>query len=180
MEQSPSWEANRFAASQEIHPILWNPKVLYRIHMCPTPIPILSQLFPVYTPASHFLKTHLNIILPSTPGSSKLSFHLRFPHKNPICIYPLPHTWYMPRPFHFSQFDHPNNIRWRVQIINLLIVYSSLFPRYFVPLCPNILLNTKGLRSSLNVKDLVSHPHKQKAASLCKYRKLNVIEINFL
>ena len=27
MEQSPSWEANWFAASQEIPRILWNPKV---------------------------------------------------------------------------------------------------------------------------------------------------------
>jgi hypothetical protein len=27
MEQSPPWEANRFAASQEIPRILWNPKV---------------------------------------------------------------------------------------------------------------------------------------------------------
>jgi len=27
MEQSPSWEANRFSASQEIPRILWNPKV---------------------------------------------------------------------------------------------------------------------------------------------------------
>ena len=29
MEQSPSWEANRFAASQEIPRILWNQKVHY-------------------------------------------------------------------------------------------------------------------------------------------------------
>jgi hypothetical protein len=32
MERSPSWEANRFAASQEIAQILWNPKVHYRIY----------------------------------------------------------------------------------------------------------------------------------------------------
>jgi len=35
MEKSPSWEANRFSASQEIPHILWNPQIHYRVYMSP-------------------------------------------------------------------------------------------------------------------------------------------------
>jgi len=62
MEQRPSWETNRFSASQEIPSISWNSKVHYRIHKCPPPVPILSQLDPFHTPTSYFLNFHLNII----------------------------------------------------------------------------------------------------------------------
>ena len=62
------------------------------------------------TPTFHFLKIRLNIILPSKPGSPKLSFSFRFPHQNPVYASPLPHTHSMPRPFHFSRVYHPNNI----------------------------------------------------------------------
>jgi hypothetical protein len=49
MEQSPSSEANRFSASQEIPLILWNSNFHYPIHKCPPPDPILSKLDPVHT-----------------------------------------------------------------------------------------------------------------------------------
>ena len=116
MEQSPSWEANWLSASQEIPHILWNPKVHYHIHKCPPPVPILSQLDPVHASASHFLKFHRNIILPTMPGSSKWSLSLRFPHQNPVYTSTLPHTCYMPHPPNSYWFYHPKNIGW-VQII---------------------------------------------------------------
>jgi hypothetical protein len=47
---SPSWEANRFSASQKIPHILWTPKVCYHSYKCLPPVPILSQLAPVQTP----------------------------------------------------------------------------------------------------------------------------------
>jgi len=76
MVQSPSWEANRFAASQEIPGVSRNPKVHYRTHKCPPPVPILSQLDPVHTPTSHFLKIRLNIILPADVLPIETIFYL--------------------------------------------------------------------------------------------------------
>jgi hypothetical protein len=121
MEQSLSWVANRFSASQEIPHILWNPNVHYRIHKYPPPVPIPSQTDPVHNPTPHFLKINLNIIFLSTPGSPKRSPSLRFPHQNPVYTSTLPHTPYMPHPHNSSRIYHPNNIGLGVQIIKFLL-----------------------------------------------------------
>jgi hypothetical protein len=90
IEQSPSWEANWFSVSQGVPHILWNPKAHYQIRKCLSLVPTLSQLDPVHTTTSHFLKIHLNIILLSTPGSSKWSLSLRYPHHHPVYASPFP------------------------------------------------------------------------------------------
>jgi hypothetical protein len=113
MEQSPSWEANRFSSSQEIPLTLWNPKVHYRIHKCPPTVPTWAssnQSIP------HILlpEDPSYIILPSTPGSP------RFPHQKPVYSYAslLTHRRYVPRPSHSSRFYHPNNIGWKVRSLS--------------------------------------------------------------
>ena len=77
MEQSPFSEANTFSANQEIPRILWNPKVHYRSQKCPPHVHILRQLDPAHVPTIHFLKIHVKIILPSTPGSTKSTMGAR-------------------------------------------------------------------------------------------------------
>ena len=117
MVQGPSWEANWFAASQEIPRILWNPKVHYRTHKRPPPVSILDHPNPVHIPTSHLLEIHPNIIHSSTPRSPQWSLSLRFPHQDPIHPPLLTHTRRMPSPSHSSRFYHPHNIGWGLQII---------------------------------------------------------------
>ena len=99
-----------FAANQEIPRILWNPKVHHRTRKRPPPVPILSQLHLVPTTPSHFLKIHLNIILPSTSWSPQWSLSPRFPHLNLVHTSPFLHTCHIPCPSHSSRFYHPHNI----------------------------------------------------------------------
>ena len=106
MVQSPSWEANRFAASQEIPHISRNPKVHYRTHKRPPPVSILGQPNPVHIPTSHLLEINPNIIHPSTPRSPQLSPSRRFPQQDTIHPPLLTHT-------------HPRYIRLPTQTRNM-------------------------------------------------------------
>ena len=115
--QSPSWEANWFAASQEIPRISRNPKVHYRNHKCLPPVSILGQPNPVHIPTSHLLENHPNIIYTSTPRSPQWSSSLRVPQQDPIHHSLLTHTRHMPSPSHSSRFNHLLSTGWGVQII---------------------------------------------------------------
>ena len=58
----------QFSASPESPRILWNPKVLYRSHKCPPPVPILCQFIPPHPTSWRsilILSSHLRLGLPS-------------------------------------------------------------------------------------------------------------------
>jgi len=78
MVHSPSWEANWFAASQEIPRISRKPKVHWHTHKSPPPVSILGQTNPVHIPSSQLLEFHPNIIHSSTRRSpQRFSNNLR-------------------------------------------------------------------------------------------------------
>ena len=174
MEESPSWEANRFSVTEEIPRILWNPKVHYRIHKCPPPVPILNQLDSVHISTSHFLKIHLNIILPSTPGSPQWPLPLGLPTETLYTPLLSPKRATCPSHLIFLRFITRTLLG---EEYNSLSSSLCSFLHYFVNsslLDPKILLsslfsNTLCRRSSLNVSDQVPHPYKTKDKIIILY-----------
>ena len=63
---------------------LWNPKVHYRTHKRPPPVPVLGQPIPVHISTSYLLEMNPNVFHPSTPRSPQWSLSLRFLHQEPI------------------------------------------------------------------------------------------------
>jgi len=85
---------------------------------------------PISWRSNLILSTHLRVALQT--GLS-LFLSLRFPHQSPIYTSLAPHNCHVPRPYH-SRFDHPNNIWWWIQIMKLLVMWSSSLSCYLVPL----------------------------------------------
>ena len=165
MVQSPSWEADWFAASQEIPHISQKPKVHYRTHKRPPTVSILGQTNPVHIPTCHLLEIRPNIIHPSMPRSPQWSPSLRFPQQEPV--HPLSTPISATFPAHLILLDFITRTMlgeeckpFSSSLCNLLhsSVTSSL-------LGPNILLNTMfsntlSFLSSRRVNNQVSHPYK--------------------
>ena len=165
MVQSPSWEANWFAASQEIPRISRNSKVHYRTHKRPPTVSFLGQLNPVHIPTSHLLQIHPNIIRPSSPRSPQWSPSLRFPQQDPT--HPLCSPIRATCPAHLILLDFITRTILGEQYKSFSSSLCSLLhsPVTSSLIGPNILLNTMfsntpSFLSSRSVNDQVSHPHK--------------------
>ena len=137
---------------------------------CPYPEP--DQSSPCSP--SHFLKIHLNIILPSTPGSSKWSVSLRFPQQNPAYITALPirATWPVYLILDFITWtifveEYRSSSSLLCSFLRSPVTSSLLGPN--IPLS-RLFSNTLSLRSSLSVSDRVSHPYK--TAGLSNWQRI--------
>ena len=158
MEQSPSREANRFSASQEIPQILWNPKVSLQYSQQPVtgPCPEPDQSSPHHP--FMFLEdpSHLRPGLPSGPFPA-VSPPNPCKHLSPLIHATCP-AYLIPPDLSTILGEQYRSFSSPIRNFLHFLFTSSLFGPN-IPLIP-LFANTLSLRSSLNVSDQVSHPHK--------------------
>jgi hypothetical protein len=78
-----------------------------------------------FAPSTCLPEVHLNVILPPTPRSSQWSLTSGPHNQNPINTSPLPHACHMSCPPHPPSFNHPNNIRRRIQAVKFITMQFS-------------------------------------------------------
>jgi len=110
MQQSPSWEANNFSTSPKVSHIVWNLKVLYRVHHSSTLVPLPSQMNPAHNSPFYSLKVHFNMSSHGRLGLPRgliLSGFLT-KIKSASCCFPCwPHADLIP-----TSFIHQLNLIW--------------------------------------------------------------------
>jgi len=166
-EQSPSWEANSFSPLQEIFPISCNPKFHHRIYNSKPSFSYQSQINPFHAYPAYFLKFYFNIIAPYKPRFPKWFLFLSgIPTKTLYA--PILPTISATSPAHLILLDLiPRTIFGEYRSLSSSLCSFRHSPVTWSLLGPNILLstlfsNTLNLRSSLNMRDQVSHPYKTK------------------
>jgi len=127
MVQDILWKVIGFSAFQRIACFLCGTQcfVHYHVHKSSPLDSILNQLNPVCPINLYLPKVHLNVILPPTSWSSQWSLPFRPPNQNPVNTSPIPHAYHMSCPPHLPWFNHPDNIRWTIQAMELIIMQFS-------------------------------------------------------
>ena len=186
MDQSPSREANRFSAHQEIPRILWKPKFHCRIYKSPPPALFWAKSIQSMPP------------YPSSWGSIIiLSFHLYLGLPNGLFLSGFPTITL------YTLLLSPIRATCTTHLILLDFIIQRIFGEQYrswsFSLCsflhshvtssllgPNVILNTLfsntlSLRSSLNVSAQVSHPYKTTGKIIVLYIfSFTILDINYL
>jgi hypothetical protein len=78
-----------------------------------------------------FIKILISRLCLHTPSGL---FLLRFRDRNFLCISTVPQVYCTPLPTHSSWYNHRKNIRWRLQVMKLLIALLMHIPFHSIPL----------------------------------------------
>jgi len=95
MEQSLSWEANRFSASHKFPAFHGTRRFITAVTSARYLSLCWASLFQPISPHPTSRRSILIFILPSMTGSPKWSLSLWFPTQNPVHTFRFPHTCYM-------------------------------------------------------------------------------------